>query len=427
VEPRSRAKRRRPHHRHHLFLRGDIWWCRIGTRRRSTGIPASREVEAKAIRDKWLSEYEALRRGVVVEERQLRPILTVSRLIELYLERECQAYDREGSPDQPGTKRSADTDRHTVKRLRRHLEIGKPAASMTTEDLILLRDRIEREKRDDGTPLAPGTRRKAFALLRRIYSWASKRPSLTGVELSPFSTLDREDRKRMMPRSSQMGQVIPADLLRAIYEKLPAHARFLVRFLAHSGMRPGEAIAMRWGWVDLDRGVVRIDARWAKAKVEREAVLNFVARGVLETIRPSGAKPSDTVFLGRSGKPIKSIRTAWEDAVSKAWQPNGHDRAPHLYDLRHTAISAMERVASFVVTRKFAGHAIQEVTGRYTHASIDEIRSKANEAAYLIDGSPRPGVVEGQFGQQEQSTSHQVAHQLTQPIEIDIEPAKRRS
>jgi len=54
--------------------------------------------------------------------------------------------------------------------------------------------------------------------------------------------------------------------------------------------------------------------------------------------------------------------------------------------LRHTAITAVERVAGFAVAARFAGHTPGSVTGTYTKADITEVAA----AVARLTGEPHP-------------------------------------
>lgn len=54
--------------------------------------------------------------------------------------------------------------------------------------------------------------------------------------------------------------------------------------------------------------------------------------------------------------------------------------------LRHTAITAVERVAGFAVAARFAGHTPGSVAGTYTKADISEVAA----AVAQLTGEPHP-------------------------------------
>jgi integrase len=67
--------------------------------------------------------------------------------------------------------------------------------------------------------------------------------------------------------------------------------------------------------------------------------------------------------------------------------------------LRHTAITAVGRLAGYPVAQAFAGHAPPSVTGRYLHASLAEVAAAVGtltgEAHPLTDGQRRPADTRG--------------------------------
>ena len=54
--------------------------------------------------------------------------------------------------------------------------------------------------------------------------------------------------------------------------------------------------------------------------------------------------------------------------------------------LRHTAITAVDRLAGYPIAQAFAGHAPPSVTGRYLHASIAEVAA----AVAVLTGEAHP-------------------------------------
>ena len=54
--------------------------------------------------------------------------------------------------------------------------------------------------------------------------------------------------------------------------------------------------------------------------------------------------------------------------------------------LRHTAITAVGRLAGYPVAQAFAGHAPPSVTGTYLHATIDDVAT----AIAALTGLPHP-------------------------------------
>jgi integrase len=374
----------------HLYLRNGVWWTRIMRNgvevRRSTGCPAPEIASARKIRDKRLAEGAEDRAGY---ERPVEPLL-LGALIDRYMTEECQEYDREKGGEQAGTKRSVESDRSSKKRILRHLSPSLSAAAIDRERLLDCARGVEREK-----PVpAPGTRRKTFAFLRRVFSWALENRRKTGVTRTPFAELIRTDRARLFPRVAKRGHLYSADELRAVYDALPCHLVPFVRFAVHTGMRLREITTLTWENVDRERRVAHVEARFAKNGQQREVALGEVTCSVLDALRPSATLPTDHVFLGRRGRPILDVRSGFDAAVRKAWKPSKPgEKKPRFHDLRKTGATRVEAVSSKAVAKAFLGHADADVTDTYILADLDAVRDAVNRAAFSVDGTMLPGVV----------------------------------
>ena len=99
-----------------------------------------------------------------------------------------------------------------------------------------------------------------------------------------------------------------------------------------------------------------------------------------------GSHLDDPVLRTRNGTPITARRydTIFERArVCLPWA----ERTPvSAHVLRHTAITAVGRLAGYPVAQAFAGHAPPSVTGRYLHASLAEIAA----AVAILTGQEHP-------------------------------------
>jgi Integrase len=375
----------------HLYLRNGVWWTRIDrgglSERSSTGCPKSEVVAARTIRNKRLAEVAERREGV---ERPGR-VLTLGELLAAYLADESGFYDREKGGEQPGTKRSAGSDRGVVKRIKSHLSPSLSSSVVNREILLDLARKIERE-----VPMpAPGTRRKSFAFVRRAFSWATEHPRRTGITVSPFASLTRADRAKLFPRPAKRGYLYSPDELQGIYENLPLHLRPFVRFAVYTGMRFSEITSLAWGAVNVERKALTVEARFAKNKREREVALGEVALRILADARPAvDPGPSDHVFLGRRGGPILDVRGGFNAAVLKVWKPSRPgEMRPRFHDLRKTGATRLEAVSSHAVAKAFLGHADGDVTDTYILPSLDAVRDAINRAARSIDGEIPAGVL----------------------------------
>jgi integrase/recombinase XerC len=129
---------------------------------------------------------------------------------------------------------------------------------------------------------------------------------------------------------------------------------------------------------------------WLREKggAEREQPVSPSLVGLLEhhaTVRGS-AHPDDPVFRTSNGRPMSARRFDTIFARARTCQPWA-DRTPiSAHVLRHTAITAVGRLAGYPVAQAFAGHAPPSVTGRYLHASLTDVAT----AVAALTGQPHP-------------------------------------
>jgi integrase len=391
--PKGRTARR-PNH--HLKVVGAVWHVRIireglGDLRFSTGTGDVEE--ARAIRDRALAECEAKRQELTRRAALGLPeVSTVKGLVALYLEAESGTYDRETGGEQPGRKRTADSDRVLEKRMFRFLDGSVRADGLDGERLLDLARGME------GAKLAPLSRRHVMRFLSRVYTWAQANPRKTGIVANPLAQLDRRSAewKRLFPRGvAKQAPPFSREELRKLYGLLPSYAMRPARFAAHTGMRcPSELLRMVWGRADFEKRAYRTDPRWTKGGREREVPLGDVALGLLQEIRPEGPEPLDAVWLGPERLPLRNFRGSFEEAVKDVCaEPGPGWRRPTIHSLRDTCATALEKVASKAIVKKVLGHSAADVTDLYVQPSLEDCLAALNRAALLIDGEATENVV----------------------------------
>src|SRR5262249_6006287 len=160
----------------------------------------------------------------------------------------------------------------------------------------------------------------------------------------------------------------------------------LVRLLATTGMRLGEALALRWSDVDLPGRAIRLrDAKTGARTVHLGAAA--------VAIRDAAEGKNDYVVHGLDGAPLPDTRVqhAWARLREKAGIPDGR-----LHDLRHSVgtFAALSGANAFVV-RDLLGHKTLAMTGRYVERAADLVRATADAvsnrvAAALAAGNSTP-------------------------------------
>ena len=93
-------------------------------------------------------------------------------------------------------------------------------------------------------------------------------------------------------------------------------------------------LTLRWADVDLKRGLLTVQAAYAKSGKTRSVPLNVILRTALKSRRERAARGAEHVFCRRDGSPYRSIRTAFQTACTGAGLT---DVTPHV--LRHSFAS----------------------------------------------------------------------------------------
>jgi integrase len=137
-----------------------------------------------------------------------------------------------------------------------------------------------------------------------------------------------------------------------------------LRLLVLTGARLREILRLRWGDVDLDRGLLRIaDSKTGKKTI----ILNAPALAVLAGLPRAG----DYVIAGNDPKkPRADLARPWELVTRRAELPD-----VRIHDLRHTHASfGVGAGLGLPIIGKLLGHTKAATTQRYAHLDNDPLR-----------------------------------------------------
>ena len=172
-----------------------------------------------------------------------------------------------------------------------------------------------------------------------------------------------------------------------------------------TGFRLGELLALRWEWVDLERGIVTIPApdhkTGRKTGKARIVYLCSAAVAILKILDQKKPAKNPYVLIGETaGQPWVNLQAPWgriRKAVSKRAAEEvekSKDKAPalsitdvHIHDLRRTFSSVgadMGFPELFIKT--LLGHGVRTVTQIYTRLSHDPLKEAAEEIGKTIAG-----------------------------------------
>lgn len=226
------------------------------------------------------------------------------------------------------------------------------------------------------------SRETCVAALRALFRRAVDAGLVTA---NPAAALTKPRRVRSRRRAlddTELGELI--DAVRTTSND-PDLDLLLVRFHLESGARRQGALNLRRRDVDPIRATV-----WLREKggSEREQPVSPSLVALLEQHieRRGAARLDDPVLRTAHGALLSARRysTIFDRArICLGWA----DRTPvSAHVLRHTAITAIGRIAGYPVAQAFAGHAPPTVTGRYLHASLAEVAA----AVAVLTGEPHP-------------------------------------
>jgi integrase len=124
---------------------------------------------------------------------------------------------------------------------------------------------------------------------------------------------------------------------------------------------------LKWSEVNLETKTVWVDGSEAKGKKAISVPLSSKAYGLLSELDKKKEGPFVFTF---NGKPVKSIKTAFNKALDRAGLED-----VTFHTLRHTFASwAVQRGVPLVVLKELGGWQSLEMVTRYAHLSPDHLR-----------------------------------------------------
>jgi integrase len=217
-----------------------------------------------------------------------------------------------------------------------------------------------------GRIAAPGMREKARVVLSAMFSHAVREGRLT---TNPAHRTSRPStRASRVGRNGDAAEVrrLTMGELSRLVEATPARYRAMVRLMAHEGLRPGEAYALKVSKIDFEEGTIRIDTAASGMTKTGEArtiplfpVVAEVLREHIERYSDPG-DPAAYLFTTEAGRPVgNSFIVLFKRAALKA----GVNHGLRVNDLRHTAAAfAIAQGANVYDVAKLLGHAKASIT-----------------------------------------------------------------
>jgi integrase len=166
------------------------------------------------------------------------------------------------------------------------------------------------------------------------------------------------------------------------YQKLLAnsalHLRSIIQVAYVTGMRRGEILGLRWNQLDFKNKLIVLEADDTKTQEKREIPLEEGLISLFQRIPRVIGCPN--VFTYK-GKPIESVKTAFQDAKRKA--KIGDFR---FHDLRHCAITNLRKAGvSDSVIMSISGHKTHAVFRKYDRVDRQDRQTAVQRVRLLID------------------------------------------
>ena len=190
----------------------------------------------------------------------------------------------------------------------------------------------------------------------------------------------RRVKKARLPRREEVQALSPASI-ETMRAALGARDAALLSVLAYAGLRPGEALGLRWGDVRertvlIQRSISLGEEADTKTRQHRTVRLLAPLAADLRSWRMAAGRPHDDqlVFPGKDGQP-------WTQAAYQSWRRRAFRRArqaaglPHArpYDLRHSFASLLlHEGRSVIYVARQLGHDARLTLTRYGHV-MDEL------------------------------------------------------
>ncbi len=340
--------------------------------------------EARVIARDKLKEVETGSDPSAERHRARREALTVAALADLYL--------AEGPAAKPNKKASSwGTDRSNIERHVKPLLGRKLAAALTHDDVVRFqrdvaagKSKADIKTRKRGRAIVdggPGTAARSLAVLGAMLEWAAH-PDRRLIPANPargVKLLKGGKRERFL---SEAELAALADALAAMEaeHRLSSTATAAIRLLLLSGCRKSEILALRWEWVDIERGVLRLP----DSKTGAKAVPLAAAAVKLLAELPHGG--AFVLPAAKGAGHYTGLQKDWERVRVRA-----RLAGVRVHDLRHSFASfAVADGNSLYLIGKVLGHKQARTTEIYAHLADYPIRAVADRTAARIAAAMAP-------------------------------------
>jgi integrase len=231
---------------------------------------------------------------------------------------------------------------------------------------------------------APATVDMELVLAKAMVTKAFDNDLVDGRTVKVFRTVKRKLRKAANARR----RVFTVEEYLRLLDAAPSHLRTILTIAFETGMRLGEIRQLRWGQIDREKQVIRLEAGATKEGKEKLIPLTLRVRQVLAGL--PRALHHDFVFTYLN-EPIRSpggIKKAFQSACRKAGIPCGRKEADGVvfHDIRRTVKTWMLSAGVDKAHRDLIlGHSLQGMDAHYLSPSPEDLhRAMAQYVDWLV-------------------------------------------
>lgn len=206
---------------------------------------------------------------------------------------------------------------------------------------------------------SPATVNSDVKTIKQILRWSKKKKLVE--EVPDVERIPEEYRDIIIPTPEEVAHLISC---------LPDRLKPVVRFMAETGCRSGEAFNLTWGCVDVESGTVEFKPKDGWTPKTKSSIRRVPVSRKLITMLWDLPKDGDYVFRGKvPGKPIVEIKKAFSTAVENAKiERNGLPVriTPHTLRKAYATWQATENNVPQATLKLMLGHSPEStVTDRY--------------------------------------------------------------
>jgi len=298
------------------------------------------------------------RKAQIIEGKFKLPNQRIKKTLFVDLAKEYLIYSR-------ANKKSYVRDEQSIKNLSKSFS-GKTLNQISPFDIE--RYKIERKKvvSNRGNQIKESTINRELSCLKNMFN---KAINWEMAENNPVNKV------KLFKEKPEPIRPISDDEFNALYKEANINLKPILIIAINTGLRLREILNLKWNDIEFNHRYLNV--REAKNNELRNIPLNDA---VFETIKKIRMHTNpEYVFCKTNGNPIKSIKTAFENAKRRSGVKC------RFHDLRHTFASRLVMGGvDLVTTQQLLGHKSLAMTLRYSHPTPEHKKSAVN----LLNISP---------------------------------------